>query len=198
MRLIKYIFNSFKSLFHSSYNRFVFWRNGVVYSRCFSVNGILWVDNKGSIIIGRKFRGNSGIDYNPIGGDIKLRLISLQNAKIVIGDNCSISNSTIVSRSSVTIGNNVFIGGGCRIWDNDFHSIHAAERESEFDNGIMVKPIKIGHHVFIGASSIILKGTEIGDFSVIGAGSVVTGKIPPFEIWGGNPAKCIKKIQTQI
>ena len=51
----------------------------------------------------------------------------------------------------------------------------------------------IGSDCWIGVGSTILKGVNIGDGSVIAAGSIVTKSIPSFEIWGGNPAKFIKK-----
>ena len=50
--------------------------------------------------------------------------------------------------------------------------------------------------MFIGANSIILKGVTIGERSIIGAGSVVTKNIPDDEIWAGNPAKFIRKINN--
>jgi UDP-2-acetamido-3-amino-2,3-dideoxy-glucuronate N-acetyltransferase len=53
--------------------------------------------------------------------------------------------------------------------------------------------VKIGNYVFIGAHTIITKSVSIGDFSIIAAGSVVTKDIPECEIWGGVPAKFIKK-----
>ena len=53
--------------------------------------------------------------------------------------------------------------------------------------------IKIGNDVWIGAKAIILSGTTIGDGSIIAAGSVVSGKIEPYTIVGGNPAREIKK-----
>ncbi|WP_103192495.1 acyltransferase [Formosa algae] len=49
----------------------------------------------------------------------------------------------------------------------------------------------------MGASSIILKGVTIGENSIIGAGSVVTKSVPCNEIWGGNPAKFIRKIDEE-
>ena len=57
------------------------------------------------------------------------------------------------------------------------------------------EPITIGNHVFIGTNTTILKGVSIGENAVIGACSLVTRDIPPSEIWGGVPAKFIKKIE---
>jgi len=53
-------------------------------------------------------------------------------------------------------------------------------------------PIIIGNDVWIGAQCVILSGAEIGDGAIIAANSVVSGKIPPYAIVGGTPAKVIK------
>ncbi|MNL65825.1 2,3,4,5-tetrahydropyridine-2,6-dicarboxylate N-acetyltransferase [compost metagenome] len=60
---------------------------------------------------------------------------------------------------------------------------------------IKKEPIIIEQDVFIGANSIILKGVTIGARSIIGAGSIVTKNVPADEIWGGNPAKFIRKTE---
>ena len=52
--------------------------------------------------------------------------------------------------------------------------------------------VEIGSHVFIGANSIILPNTRIGDYAIIGAGSVVTGDVPAGTVYAGNPARFIK------
>ena len=57
-----------------------------------------------------------------------------------------------------------------------------------------IAPVIIEDTVFIGAKCIILKGVTIGQNSIVGAGSVVTKSIPADEIWGGNPAKFIRKL----
>lgn len=46
---------------------------------------------------------------------------------------------------------------------------------------------------YIGANTVICKPVTIGEGAIIGASSVVTKDIPPFEIWAGNPAKFIRK-----
>ena len=51
----------------------------------------------------------------------------------------------------------------------------------------------IGNDVWIGAKCLIKGGVTIGTGAVIGMGSVVTKDVPPYEIWAGNPARCIRK-----
>lgn len=55
----------------------------------------------------------------------------------------------------------------------------------------------IENDVWIGADVLILSGTKICNGAVIAAGSVVTGTVPPYSIFGGNPAKLIKKRFTE-
>lgn len=51
----------------------------------------------------------------------------------------------------------------------------------------------IGNDVWLGYDSLIMPGVHIGDGAVVAARSVVSKDIGPYEIWGGNPAKLIKK-----
>ena len=55
------------------------------------------------------------------------------------------------------------------------------------------KPIRIGDHVWIGRRALVMKGADIGDGAVIGAGSVVRGRIPPRAIAAGAPAKVLRR-----
>lgn len=57
---------------------------------------------------------------------------------------------------------------------------------------INISPVRIGNNVWIGVRVIILKGINIGDNSIIGAGSVVTKNVPNNSIVVGNPAKVIR------
>jgi acetyltransferase-like isoleucine patch superfamily enzyme len=49
--------------------------------------------------------------------------------------------------------------------------------------------IVLGDDVWIGANVVVLKGATIGHGAIVAAGSVVSKAIPPFEIWGGVPAR---------
>ena len=53
--------------------------------------------------------------------------------------------------------------------------------------------VVIKHNAYIGANTVICKPVTIGEGAIIGASSVVTKDIPPFEIWAGNPARFIRK-----
>lgn len=57
--------------------------------------------------------------------------------------------------------------------------------------------IKIGNFVFIGARTIICSDVEIGDNSIIGAGSIVTKNVPPNQIWGRKSCEVYKRKTKQ-
>lgn len=116
-------------------------------------------------------------------------------AEIVIGDNVGISGATIYARKSIHIGDNTNIGGNVKILDNDFHPIEIDARLADDKIKIGTRPIVIGKNCFIGCNSIILKGTELGDGCVVGAGAVVSGKFETNKVIAGNPARVIKEIE---
>ena len=86
----------------------------------------------------------------------------------------------------ITIGDNVKITSGVKILT---HYLDPSVPGVHFRNG----EVKIEDNVFIGVNSIICNSVTIGKGAVIGAGSVVTKDIPPYEVWAGVPAKFIKK-----
>lgn len=172
--------------------------NGVKFYTDFITMGvpIINVNLKGKLSIGKRFVMHSGKYYNMIGRQQPCYFIVGRGAILSIGDNVGISCAAIVCGKKVTIGNNVRIGGGTVIYDNDFHSLNADERNSvpEVTTNIQYAPVEIKENAFIGAHAIILKGVTIGRNAIIGAGSVVVKSVPDNEIWGGNPAKFIKTL----
>ena len=117
-----------------------------------------------------------------------------KDSKITIGKNVGISGATIYARNSIEIGDNTLIGGNAKILDNDFHPIEIEARNNDIKEKILSRPIKIGKNCFIGCNSIILKGTELGDGCVVGAGAVVSGKFEANSVIAGNPGKIVKKL----
>jgi len=161
------------------------------------IYGFPFILNKGKFIISDNVTINSRYRNNPIGGSTFCSFWIKEGGELIIGKGTGISNSAFVTAKRIKIGENVFIGGDCKIYDTDFHSLDIKHRLKKPDTMVKSKEIIIGDNVFIGGSTIILKGVNIGNNSVIGAGSVVTKNIPPFEIWAGNPIRFIKKINKE-
>lgn len=95
----------------------------------------------------------------------------------------------------INIGNHVEITNGCRLITHD-GSVWLMREKKEYCNLDHFGPIKIGNNVFIGANSIILPGTVIGDNYIIGAGSVVKGHLDSDSVYAGVPVKKIKSLNS--
>ena len=112
------------------------------------------------------------------------------------------SNTKIISADIgrfTAISWNVTIGGGehdyTRITNHsflydDYSNLRPSSVEPTYDRLSM--PCKVGNDVWIGNGSIILRGINIGDGAVIGAGAVITKDVPPYAIVVGCPGKIIK------
>ncbi len=115
-----------------------------------------------------------------------------------IGKNCNI-NFNVFIENDVIIGNNVTIKPGVQIWDglrieddvfigpNVTFTNDLLPRSKQYPEKFTKTHIRKG--ASIGANATILAGVEIGEYAMIGAGSVVTKNVPPFTLWYGNPAK---------
>lgn len=137
---------------------------------------------------------NSNFWSNLLGLYQRTIIIARGNGKIRIGDGVGISGATIYAVDEITIGDHCKIGANVKIVDNDFHPIDPQARREENREKIDHRPIHIGKDVFIGMNAIILKGTQLGDGCVVGAGAVVSGKFGPNSIIAGNPARVIRTI----
>lgn len=132
----------------------------------------------------------SETSYNLVGLTNPSIICACQGAQIRIGSHTGLSSAVVHARNSITIGDYVKIGGNVRIFDHDFHSLDWEDRRPPEKASSITRPVAIGNDVFIGTNAIILKGTRVGDRSIVAAGSVVFGlDIPPDSIVKGNPAR---------
>ena len=126
--------------------------------------------------------------------------VILPNAQV--GENCNICSHCMIE-NDVYIGNNVTIKNGVQLWDgmsiedNVFIGANVTVTNDKYPRskqGFEVLPIIINKGASIGAGSSIIGGITIGEGAMIGTGSVVTKDVPAGELWFGNPAKFIRKI----
>lgn len=115
-------------------------------------------------------------------------------SKIEIGDGSWVGNHfvAISEGPGIFIGKKVLIGTHVEVYDSDFHAVNVRTR---LQSDAKRAAVKIGNDVWIGNNVTILKGTEIGEHSVVAAGAVVSGKFPPNVVLGGVPAKVIRQIE---
>ncbi len=134
----------------------------------------------------------------------------------IIGEGCYLAeNATIVG--------DVVIGEGCSLWFNsvlrgDVNSIRIGNHVNVQDGSVLHTLyekstieigdyVSIGHNVtihgakvddyaLVGMGSILLDHAEVGEGAIVAAGALVLAgtKIGPYELWGGVPAKFIKKV----
>ena len=110
--------------------------------------------------------------------------------KIIPGNRCPglSAGCYIDGRNGIIIGNNVWVGPNVSLISMNHNS-------NDYNEYIKEKPITIGDNCWIGASTIILPGVELGNHVVIGAGSVVTKSFKDDNILlAGSPAKIIKNL----
>ena len=91
---------------------------------------------------------------------------------------------------TITIGDHSLIGTGVLITVSDMHSILDAATGKRINHA---RDVTIAPRVWVAHSSFVLKGATIGEGSVIGANSVVTGEIPPNCIAVGSPARVTRR-----
>jgi maltose O-acetyltransferase len=145
--------------------------------------GSVVLKNSGQLHIGRKTR--------LVGTVTPLEIVVGEHGVLAVGEQVFINYGTSIGAlKHVTIGSATNIGSYVIIIDNNFHHIDP-ERRLEVPESA---PVTIGTNVWLGSRVTVLPGTTIGDHSVIGAGSVVSGTIPARVLAAGIPARVIREI----
>lgn len=115
------------------------------------------------------------------------------DSRIIIGDNVTATERLqVASCAEVTIGNDVMFASNVHINDS-MHGYGRADLPYKYQPLQRIAPIKIGQGCWIGQNVVILPGVDVGEFSIIGANSVVSGDIPAKSIAAGSPARIIKE-----
>lgn len=115
-------------------------------------------------------------------------------SNIEVGKNCFINyNCTILDNAKVVLGDNCLLAPNVSIYTAG-HTIHPAARALGYEYGI---PVTVGDNVWIGGNTVICPGVHIGSNTVVGAGSVVTRDIPEWSFAAGNPCRVIRPITEE-
>lgn len=142
------------------------------------------------------------------------RFFNSENSKVVFGKNCKVLTGAIIAphpNGSIVFGDNCSINpycviyghGGLKVGNNVRIAAHTviipANHKYDFRDGQMTHSgltrvgIEIGDDVWIGSGARILDGVEITSRSIIGAGAVVTKPLRIPGVYGGVPAKLLRR-----
>ncbi len=98
-----------------------------------------------------------------------------------IGERCWIDNLT-----TVRLGNDVCVSQGAYLCTGNHNWSDPAF-------GLMIAPIQLGDGSWAGAKCMLTPGVVLGEGAIAAAGSVLSGAVPPFEIYAGNPARFVRR-----
>ena len=126
-----------------------------------------------------------------IGHVVPVELTVERGGELTIGDRTFVNYGVSIGATrSITIGAGCSLGPYVNIVDSAFHRIEPERRDERPES----EPVRIGDNVWLGVRVIVLPGVTIGDGSVVGAGSVVTGDIPERSLAVGSPARVVRRL----
>jgi len=150
-----------------------------------------------------KIHPTADVQSNQLGDGTTVWQFSVILPNAQIGKNCNINCHTFIENDvllgdNVTVKSGVYLWDGLRIGDNVFIGPNVTFTNDKFPRSKQYpeefQQTVIQNNVSIGAGSVVLGGITIGENAMIGAGSVLTKSVPSNELWLGNPARFIRKI----
>ncbi|MFP4452946.1 MAG: acetyltransferase [Desulfobacterales bacterium] len=146
---------------------------------------LICLGNPLSLFTKKKIMESLGIGTN--------RLITLIHANAIVSKTATIGNGSIIL-SGVTVMANTTIGSSCYIASNSNIGHDTILHDYAFVAPLVGVPgnVKIEQGAYLGISSCIRGGVTVGEWSVVGMGSVVTSDVSPYHVVAGNPAKTIR------
>ena len=145
----------------------------------------------GAVVTGRFTLQGNGSVFISEGSRLLNTRLTVEGA-LVIGKNCYLNGAAVVAMKRVNVGSDCLLSD-VYITDSDFHNIEPELRHLP-PTEKTTRPVSIGCNVWLGDRVVVLKGSVIGDHSVIGSNSVVRGYIPQRVVCIGNPVQVVKNL----
>jgi len=130
-----------------------------------------------------------------------------RGASISVGSRTHVGGGSLLAAAqNIVVGDDVLIAFEALVMDHNSHSVTFRERRRDVQDWIdgkkdwsrvAIAPVRISDKAWIGVRAIILKGVTIGEGAIVGAGSLVTGDVPPWTIVGGSPARIIRPLTDE-
>ncbi len=157
----------------------------VEFGRNFCTNGRLVIRGPGRVVFGDDVNAwchaekNVFITYTPV-------------ARIEIGNGTRLNGAGMMARTGIRIGPRCILGSTL-IVDNDFHPLDPRLRHDP-RAPVCSRLVRVGANVWLGGQSALLKGSTVGENSVVAFRAVVAGSVPANVVVAGNPARVVKRL----
>lgn len=139
------------------------------------VNRVAFIDKSTSLQPGKGFISLGNCVYIERGGYLSTQV----GGRLVIDDRTFINrNCYLACRDQITIGKDCAFGPNVSIYDHD----HKFSYSGVEKNNYKTSPVVIEDNCWLGDGVVVLKGSHIGEGSIIGAGAIITGFIPPHSL----------------
>lgn len=114
------------------------------------------------------------------------------DAHLKIGNRVFINQgASIAAACCIEIGDDTLIGDFAALYDSNYHHVDPC-------HPVRSAPVVIGTNVWLGRGVVVLPGSKVGDHTVVAAGSIVRGDLPPRVLAAGNPAQVVRELHIPV
>jgi UDP-2-acetamido-3-amino-2,3-dideoxy-glucuronate N-acetyltransferase len=128
-----------------------------------------------------------------IGDDVKIGTFVEIQKGVKVGNRCKISSHSFLCEG-VTLEDEVMLGHNVTFINDLYPRATNADGKLQTEQDWACRPTLVKKGASIGSSATLLCGITIGEYALVGAGSVVTKDVPPFAVVAGNPAKVLRTL----